>query len=195
MFQECYRQRFLGSLPRAAHLHHWLLGDAEICWLEICRHTLVPSESTAALAHCGRHVALVVLAWAVLLGCVPESFREAHGLGLKRILSSVVFQSEILHDAVCSIQDGANGDRGFLMCDSRNAQHLAARSVARGLVAMVAQAFRLDGPMASIHLAMSKLGAMAFADSSACLEFWRLKGSFRRQDGALVFLFREFFDN
>jgi len=29
--QECYRQRFLGSLPRAAHLHHWLLGDAEIC--------------------------------------------------------------------------------------------------------------------------------------------------------------------
>ena len=76
------------------------------------------------------------------------------------------------------------------MSDSRNAKHLAARSVARwdskperlgmggphrkihlenhgvdgvvslpvrGLVSMVAKAFRLDGPMAPAHLAISKL--------------------------------------
>ncbi|CAE8588142.1 unnamed protein product [Polarella glacialis] len=26
-----FRQRFLGSLPRAAHHHHWLFGDADVC--------------------------------------------------------------------------------------------------------------------------------------------------------------------
>ena len=26
----------MGSLPRAAHLHHWLVGDAEICGQAQC---------------------------------------------------------------------------------------------------------------------------------------------------------------
>ncbi|CAL1159415.1 unnamed protein product [Cladocopium goreaui] len=225
--EECYRQRFLGSLPRAAHLHHWLLGDAEICsqaqcvgdlcltlfiehldledleaarhpllsspehvkhlhkliegWVEICRHATIPAEATPATKHCGRHVALAVLAWSVLLGCMPESFRESQGFSFKRFFSSAVFQTEILQDAVLSIQE-----RGFLMSDSRNAKHLAARSVARGLVSMVAKAFRLDGPMAPAHLAISKLASMAFLDEHACLEFWRL--DYPKRQGAFLIL-------
>eukprot|EP00435_Cladocopium_sp_Y103_P072085 s118_g39.t1 len=226
--EECYRQRFLGSLPRAAHLHHWLLGDAEICsqaqcvgdlcltlfiehldledleatarhpllsspehvkhlhkliegWLEICRHATIPADATPATKHCGRHVALAVLAWSVLLGCMPESFRESQGFGFKRFFGSVVFQTDILQDAVLSIQE-----RGFLMSDSRNAKHLAARSVARGLLTMVAKAFRLDGPMAPAHLAISKFASMAFFDEHACLEFWR--SDYPKRQGAFLIL-------
>lgn len=226
--EECYRQRFLGSLPRAAHLHHWLLGDAEICsqaqcvgdlclvlliehldledlevaarhpllsspehvkhlhkliegWLEICRHAMIPAEATPATKHCGGHVALVVLAWSVLLVFMPESFRESHGFSFKRFFSSAVFQSDILQDAILSIQE-----RGFLMSDSRNAKHLAARAVSRGMVTMVAKAFRLDGPMAQINVAVSKLASMAFLDANACLEFWR--SDYPKRQGVFLIL-------
>eukprot|EP00439_Symbiodinium_sp_Y106_P024403 s399_g2.t6 len=140
--REFFRQRFLGSLPKAAHQHHWLLGDSEICfraqcvgdlcltllleafcleevaaqpeqavarhvflassvhmkhlqqliegsWLDICHHAAHPKEATPALVHCGRCVALVALGWAVLVGSVPESYRETHGLGFQRLTSSV----------------------------------------------------------------------------------------------------------
>eukprot|EP00439_Symbiodinium_sp_Y106_P024287 s399_g2.t5 len=155
---EFFRQRFLGSLPKAAHQHHWLLGDSEICfraqcvgdlcltllleafcleevaaqpeqavarhvflassvhmkhlqqliegsWLDICHHAAHPKEATPALVHCGRCVALVALGWAVLVGSVPESYRETHGLGFQRLTSSAVFQSRhLLSDAAGSLQ-------------------------------------------------------------------------------------------
>ena len=34
-------------------------------WVEICRHATIPAEATPATKHCGRHVALAVLAWSV----------------------------------------------------------------------------------------------------------------------------------
>lgn len=126
------------------------------------RHTVNPSEATPATAHCGRHAALSVLAFTALLALAPEHLRDAEGL--KRLFQSAVFQSELLPQAVRSLQE-----RGFM---AHGHQWQAARAVARGLVATAARAFNLDA-LPAVQVALAKLAAMAYRDLGASLEFWR----------------------
>lgn len=52
--------QYLGSYPLGP------LGQRKSRgWVEICRHATIPAEATPATKHCGRHVALAVLAWSV----------------------------------------------------------------------------------------------------------------------------------
>ncbi|CAK0873250.1 unnamed protein product [Prorocentrum cordatum] len=160
------RHPLLGSPEDAKRLHRAFTTG----WIEMCEH-VDASRGVARpdLVHCARLASLGVLGWASMLAAMPQAYRDEHGLGFERIVSSSLLRSSRLaEDAARDIVE-----RGFLLKDAPNRQHGAARSALHGLLAAAAAGFRLEGPLSGFQAAMSTLMGAAFEEQAeASAHFW-----------------------
>ncbi|CAK0798231.1 unnamed protein product [Prorocentrum cordatum] len=156
----------LGSPEDARRLHRAFTTG----WLEVCEHVGASRGSARPdLVHCARLASLGVLGWASMLAAMPQAYRDEHGLGFERIVSSSLLRSSrLFSEAARDIVD-----RGFLLRDAPNRQHGAARSAFHGLLAAAAEGFRLEGPLCGVHAAMSTLMSAVFEGQVEASEyFW-----------------------